>query len=512
MLREHVEIFLSPDKGRGLRCKKNGPPIKAGTLIIEEDSYCFTLLEGQEEKRCHYCLEEQSPKLLLTCPKCLSAKYCDEECQRRPPPTYAACRCPARANFPCKLPAVPPPVAALTVPTSRACPPEAAHKEHLSECDGYRRLMKLPFHLRLLGRILYRQSTRKYEQGALGPLSDLCSHIEELKDSTELKTQLQKLSRNVNEDILPDRDQLEILYGKTTCNCFSIHNLDLGEIGVGMYPQAAMMNHSCKSNCVVTYRGPRLQIRALVDIQPGEEVYHSYAEKGHNTRERRDELSKYFFECQCSHCLDTDRDGTMMSVKCPSCRAQVKPNSNERYVKCSSCGYTDFSAEFYEDLEVYIQYADDVNHKPRVWATDILFTNIVKNCLVELDKILHPDNIHTVRILGGAFAAAVKLEEWAKAINYGKRLERVFVLYLPPNEPDIGLLYYKMGKAYYHLDDLDNALASFRKAKKMLGIAYGRDSQLADYAQEWLELCGDYGSSSEEDETDINSEIDRKSS
>ncbi|XP_066267507.1 histone-lysine N-methyltransferase SMYD3-like [Branchiostoma lanceolatum] len=336
MLREHVEIFLSPDKGRGLRCKKNGPPIKAGTLIIEEDSYCFTLLEGQEEKRCHYCLEEQSPKLLLTCPKCLTAKYCDEDCQK------------------------------------------AAHKEHLSECDGYRRLMKLPFHLRLLGRILYRQSTRKYEQGALGPLSDLCSHIEELKDSTELKTQLQKLSRNVNEDILPDRDQLEILYGKTTCNCFSIHNLDLGEIGIGMYPQAAMMNHSCKSNCVVTYRGPRLQIRALVDIQPGEEVYHSYAEKGHNTRERRDELSKYFFECQCSHCLDTDRDGTMMSVKCPSCRAQVKSNSNERYEKCSSCGYTDFSTEFYEDVEVYIQYADDVIHKPRVWATDILYTNTAK--------------------------------------------------------------------------------------------------------------------------------------
>ncbi|XP_078613024.1 histone-lysine N-methyltransferase SMYD3-like [Branchiostoma floridae x Branchiostoma japonicum] len=461
MVREHVEIFLSPDKGRGLRCKKNGPPIKAGTLIIEEEPYCFTLLEGQEEERCHYCLEEQSPELLLTCPKCGTAKYCDEDCQK------------------------------------------AAHREHVSECGGYRRLMKLPFHLRLLARILYRQSTRKYEQGALGPLCDLCPHTEELKDSSELKIQLQKLSLFVKEDILPDRAQLESLYGKTTCNCFAIHNLDLREIGVGLYPQAAMINHSCNSNCVSTFRGPTLQIRALVDIQPGEEVCYSYTEKGNVTHERRDELRKYFFECQCPHCLDTDRDATMKSVKCPSCQGQVKPTSSDRYEKCSSCGFTDFTTEFYEDLEIYIQYADDVIHKPRVWATGVEFDLLFReNCLVELDKILHPDNIHVVRILVGAFAAAVKLEEWTKAIDYGKRLDRAFGLYLPPNEPDTGLLYYKMGKAYYHLDDIETAVTSLRKAKKLLSIAYGRDSQLADYAQDWLELCGDYGSSSEEEETD----------
>ncbi|XP_035693937.1 N-lysine methyltransferase SMYD2-A-like [Branchiostoma floridae] len=130
---------------------------------------------------------------------------------------------------------------------------------------------------------------------------------------------------------------------------------------------------------------------------------------------------------------------------------------------------------------------------------DLLFR---ENCLVELDKILHPDNIHVVRILVGAFAASVKLEEWTKAIDYGKRLDRAFGLYLPPNEPDTGLLYYKMGKAYYHLDDIETAVTSLRKAKTLLSIAYGRDSQLADYAQDWLELCGDYRSSSEEDETD----------
>ncbi|XP_019646484.1 PREDICTED: N-lysine methyltransferase SMYD2-A-like [Branchiostoma belcheri] len=364
-----------------------------------------------------------SPELLLTCPKCLTAKYCDEECQ----------------------------------------------------------------------------STRKYEQGALGPLCDLCPHTEELKDSIELKVQLQKLASYVNEDILPDRAQLESLYGKATCNCFAIHDLDLKEIGVGVYPQAAMTNHSCKTNCVATFRGPRLQIRALVDIQPGEEICHSYTEKGNVTLERRADLKKYFFECQCPHCLDTDRDALMKSVKCPSCQAQVKPNSNERYEKCSSCGYTDFSTEFYEDLEVYIHV-----------EFDLLFR---ENCLVELDKILHADNIHVIRILVGAFAAAVKLGEWTKAIEYGKRLERAFELYLPPNEPDTGHLYYKMGKAYYHLDDLDNALISLKKAKKLLVIAYGRDSQLADYAQDWLELCGDYGSSSsEEDESDTKSEADCQSS
>ncbi|CAH1245126.1 SMYD2 [Branchiostoma lanceolatum] len=336
--------------------------------------------------------------------------------------------------------------------------------------------MKLPFHLRLLGRILYRQSTREHEQGALGPMCDLCPHTEALKDSAELRIQLQKLLLFINKDILPDRLQLESLYGKSSCNCFAIHDLDLKDIGVGLYPQAAMINHSCKSNCVSTFRGTKLQIRALVDIQPGEEICYSYTEKGNITRERRDVLSKYFFDCQCPYCLDDDREAIMKSVKCPSCQAQVKPNKNERYEKCSSCGFSDFTAEFYEDLKDYVQYADDVMHKPR-------------NCLVELDKILHPDNIHVVRILVGAFAAAVKLQEWTKAIEYGKRLDRAYELYLPPNEPDTGLLYYKMGKAYYHLGDSENALISLRKAKKLLCVAYGRDSQLVDYVEDWLEFC-----------------------
>ena len=42
--------------------------------------------------------------------------------------------------------------------------------------------------------------------------------------------------------------------------------------GIGLYPLGALANHSCKPSAVQVFRGRTMQIRALEDLESGQEV------------------------------------------------------------------------------------------------------------------------------------------------------------------------------------------------------------------------------------------------
>ncbi|XP_019628828.1 PREDICTED: N-lysine methyltransferase SMYD2-A-like [Branchiostoma belcheri] len=387
MGRYQVEIFLEPGKGRGLRTSRFGKGLEPGTLIITERPYCYALLNGEEENHCHYCLaEERKDQKLLVCPGCATARYCNEQCQKN------------------------------------------AELDHRCECRGYRQLMLLPFHLRLIGRIIYRQHVRKLETGPLDPLNDLCSHMEDLTGSFGMDSQLGYLARMVDKDVIPNWAYFQRLFGKVTCNCFGISNSELKDIAVGVYPQAAMLNHSCRSNTIATFQGPNMEVRTFTHIGPGEEVFHAYVQKGATTDRRRDDLmEKYFFLCQCADCLNLDRDLRMRTVKCPNCEGPVLPNpeSKSTYEKCPRCEHDEFDEDFHDKIDTAVQYADNVLTKERRWCNGLEYElQFRQNCLLEIDKVLHEDNVNTIRILVGAFHAAAGLGEWTQAIDWGHRLER----------------------------------------------------------------------------------------
>ncbi|KAL7550265.1 hypothetical protein ACHAWF_013500 [Thalassiosira exigua] len=92
----------------------------------------------------------------------------------------------------------------------------------------------------------------------------------------------------------------------------SLHSL----IGEGVYPAAALLNHSCSPNCVLRYElgaadingkkrqhPPVLQIIACKDIVSGEELCHSYVDLALCTRDRQACLSDtHGFICECIRC------------------------------------------------------------------------------------------------------------------------------------------------------------------------------------------------------------------
>ncbi|XP_019628954.1 PREDICTED: N-lysine methyltransferase SMYD2-like [Branchiostoma belcheri] len=450
MARQQGQLFCEVGQGRGIRCDKASSGIEPGTLIVKEEPYAYTLTDEELLRtRCHYCLKRLENS--VRCDACRAALYCNEECKK------------------------------------------AASFHHRPECRGYSRLMGLPEHLRVMGRILYKMHARKTDMGALGPLSSLVSNIETLKSCEEgivsLDSKMDSLAQHMEKDALPDRAFMEEIYGKIASNSFAILDENMCSIGIGVYPQASMINHSCQSNCIGMFYGPQIQIRANEYIRPGEQIFHGYIPPLLPTAKRQEKLLKtYHFLCQCADCRNTDRDRLMRCVKCPDCSERVAPNADGVYEKCEACGFAKFDADFYEEMDLLIEYAENILDKAQAEDReyDLYF---LESCLAQVDFTLHSDNVYVIRLLKDLVEVCVELSQWEKAVQYGKRMEPGYKMFLKRYDLDNGLLYQKMALAYYRLGDQSSALPYLRLAKATLTITSGEESGLVQEVSDLLAEC-----------------------
>ena len=95
---------------------------------------------------------------------------------------------------------------------------------------------------------------------------------------------------------------------KLCCNLFTITDDFQNEAGIGCYPRAALLNHSCEPNCIQRFDSQaNIVIRAVCDIRAGTELTISYIDTGMPTWHRQQELLKsYYFHCTCSRCVQVD--------------------------------------------------------------------------------------------------------------------------------------------------------------------------------------------------------------
>uniref|UniRef100_A0A672PFW5 [histone H3]-lysine(4) N-trimethyltransferase n=1 Tax=Sinocyclocheilus grahami TaxID=75366 RepID=A0A672PFW5_SINGR len=87
------------------------------------------------------------------------------------------------------------------------------------------------------------------------------------------------------------------VFTQVTCNCFSISDGELQDVGVGLYLSMSLLNQDCQPNCVMIFEGKRLTLRAVRLIRPCEELTISYT----------DILEQYHFLCQCTRCTTEDK-------------------------------------------------------------------------------------------------------------------------------------------------------------------------------------------------------------
>eukprot|EP00727_Mastigamoeba_balamuthi_P001072 m51a1_g10962 putative set and mynd domain-containing protein 3 (291) ;mRNA; f:221237-222840 len=72
--------------------------------------------------------------------------------------------------------------------------------------------------------------------------------------------------------------EMTTLLSKLETNAFNISDGDLRPIGVGLYPSAALINHSCAPNCCTVFEGSEVFVRCVAPIRAGEELTVAYVD------------------------------------------------------------------------------------------------------------------------------------------------------------------------------------------------------------------------------------------
>lgn len=119
-------------------------------------------------------------------------------------------------------------------------------------------------------------------------------------------------------------DDLADAVSKIFTNAFTICDGEGSALGLGLFPAAAVMNHSCQPNVFQCFDygynlTPELVLTTCKDVQSGEELCISYIDYLAPAHRRKEELRKgYKFECRCEKC-ETEHDD--VALRCHSSRS-----------------------------------------------------------------------------------------------------------------------------------------------------------------------------------------------
>ncbi|XP_035420640.2 histone-lysine N-methyltransferase SMYD3 isoform X4 [Cygnus atratus] len=245
---------------------------------------------------------------------------------------------------------------------------------------------------------------------------------------------------------------------KVTCNCFTISNGEMQDVGVGLYPSMSLLNHSCDPNCVIVFEGYQLLLRSVREIQIGEELTISYIESLMPTSERQKQLMRqYCFECDCHLCQDQEKDAEKLAGE--ECAwKEVKDAVNEvRYPK---------SKEEWEQVLARCQSLLSSNTGP-----------------------LPDTNIYQLKMLDCAMDACINLEAWEQALCYGSRTLGPYRLYYPGFHPLRAVQLMRVGKLQYSQDMFPQALETLKQAYKIMKVTHGTDHSLMQTLMDLKEQC-----------------------
>ncbi|XP_064270777.1 histone-lysine N-methyltransferase SMYD3 isoform X1 [Passer domesticus] len=443
-----LERFLSPGKGSGLR---SGRSVRPGELLYRDVPFAYVLSKQQLGSVCERCLRRNEN--LHRCSQCKVAKYCGRSCQKE------------------------------------------AWLDHKQECKCLKSIEPNfpPDSVRLAGRIVFkllRQSVCPSEK--LYSFSDLQSNTERL--SEEMKDGLRHLAQTLqlylkteiqDESQLPPAIDFFQIFTKllpwtleyspssvvpsgcsvmifllhqplVTCNCFTISNGEMQDVGVGLYPSMSLLNHSCDPNCVIVFEGYQLLLHSVREIQIGEELTISYVESLMPTRERQKQLLRqYCFECDCPLCQNQEKDAEKLAGEEHAWK-EVKDAVNEvRYPK---------SKEEWRHVLARCQ--------------DLLSNN---------EGHLPDTNIYQLKMLDCAMDACINLESWEEALYYGSRTLEPYRLYYPGFHPLRAVQLMRVGKLQYSQGMVPQALETLKQAYNIMKVTHGTDHSLMKVLMELKE-------------------------
>ncbi|XP_059761303.1 histone-lysine N-methyltransferase SMYD3 isoform X1 [Balaenoptera ricei] len=416
-----VEKFSTADRGNGLRALA---PLRPGELLFRSDPLAYTVCKGSRGVVCDRCL--LGKEKLMRCSQCRVAKYCSAKCQKK------------------------------------------AWQDHKRECKCLKSCKPRypPDSVRLLGRVVFKlMEETPSESEKLYSFYDLESNINKLtEDKKEGLRQLALTFHHFMREEIQDASQLppsfDIFeaFAKVICNSFTICNAEMQEVGVGLYPSMSLLNHSCDPNCSIVFNGPHLLLRAVRDIEAGEELTICYLDMLMTSEERQKQLrDQYCFDCDCFRCQTQDKDADMLTGD-----EQVWKEVQESLKKI-------------EELKAHWKWEQVL-----AMCQAILSSNAER---------LPDINIYQLKVLDCAMDACINLGLLEEALFYGIRTMEPYRIFFPGNHPVRGVQVMKVGKLQLHQGMFPQAMKNLRLAFDIMRVTHGREHSLIEDLILLLEEC-----------------------
>uniref|UniRef100_A0A8C4ST85 [histone H3]-lysine(4) N-trimethyltransferase n=1 Tax=Erpetoichthys calabaricus TaxID=27687 RepID=A0A8C4ST85_ERPCA len=407
---EGIERFISPGKGRGLRALKE---FKVGDLVFACPAYTYVLTVNERGNHCEFCFARKEG--LSKCGKCKQAFYCNVNCQRGDWPMH-------------KL----------------ECSSMCAFGENWNPSET----------VRLTARIIVKQRTQteKTDSEKLLEVTEFESHLDKLDNEKKdlIQNDIAALHHFYSKHLeYPDNASLVTLFAQVNCNGFTIEDEELSHLGSAIFPDVALMNHSCCPNVIVTYRGTLAEVRAVQPINPGDEIFTSYIDLLYPTEDRNDRLKdSYFFSCECKECTTKEKDKAKLEI-----RKMNEPPKQEA-------------------VKEMIKYARNVIEEFRR-ANELL-----EICELSLDKmgaVFEDSNVYMLHMMYQAMGVCLYMQDWEGAMRYGEKIIKPYSKHYPAYSLNVASMWLKLGRLYIGLEKKSLGVKALKKAIAIMEVAHGKD-------------------------------------
>ncbi|KAI7805008.1 histone-lysine N-methyltransferase SMYD3 [Triplophysa rosa] len=255
-----------------------------------------------------------------------------------------------------------------------------------------------------------------------------------------------------------ERERAYVREVQVTCNCFSISDGELQDVGVGLYPSMSLLNHDCRPNCVMMFEGKTIKLRAVRVIRACEELTISYTDVLAPCRERQSHLQEqYNFLCQCKRCTTEDRDCEMLAGEKSAWMAVRDSIPHLQQLQSEQ----HWEALLKESQTLLHRYADVVPDK----------------------------NIYVLRLLDLATDACISLDDYERALEYGSRALEPYKFYYCDPHPSRAVELLRVGKLQHFLGSVEEAQRSFTRAYDIMKVTHGAEHALTNEVSKKLGEC-----------------------
>ncbi|KAF9432142.1 hypothetical protein BGZ76_011206 [Entomortierella beljakovae] len=332
-------------------------------------------------------------------------------------------------------------------------------------------------------------------------------------------------------DVPPSVPEMMQYLCRFHCNNFSIHDSQLFTMAEGTFPIGALFNHSCRPNAIVMYERQVQIVRAIEDIEPGQEICTSYVDNGVQRAERRQLLrEKYFFDCLCPRCIEVDQEPSTNNDE------KIKPSKTKK----SGFRILDDLIEGDQDgpegkkvdgewltkqfNTIILPGARSLQTpepplQPPPTFTRSSFTSYIIHSLVPLIQTKASNEVYTARLFQiykflleaphcdpkpftttvmtnatSFFNTCLEHQSWGLASKIGTFILALYLMIYPRHHPLVGLHCFTLAKSLWN--DVDGGMTSVRLSHEVLTLARnilvvshgtkGENSSIVQEVQEFM--------------------------